>query len=252
MALIWIVLLASILGFADDKDKGRKGNKQYHEKNYELAAGLFREGLVETDDSSDPEVRTGLANNLGCALNRLESYDEAAAAFAQSIQLASNDMERSRGAYNAGNNAFQAQDPEKSLDYFRQALMADPTSENARFNYEFVRRMMEQQQESGGEGDPKENPQDQEQQDQEQEQGDQEQDEQEGDQEQEPQQEQNEEQQQEEGEDEQKQGEPEERKQEMSEEQAEQILQALQNDEEELMRQVWRMKGKPRNVEKDW
>lgn len=242
-----LLLLIAALGFGDDKDKGRQGNKRYHEKQFQEAATLFREGLASTDESSNPVIRGGLANNLGCALNRTEAYEEASQAFSQAIQLATNEQELTRSTYNAGNNAFQAGNPQGSLQYYRQALLADAANEDARFNYEFVRRLMQQQQDQQGEGgEQQENPQDQQQEpqpsDEEQQDEEQEQDQQ-GD---------NSENQQQESDDEQPQPEPKEQEGGMSEEQAEQILQALQNDEEELMRQVWRMKGKPRSVDKDW
>lgn len=244
-----ILLLIAAIGLGDNTDKGRKGNKRYHEKKYEEAATLFREGLEASDESTDAKLRSGLANNLGCALNRTESYEEATKAFSEAIQLASTEEELTRSAYNAGNNAFQAQDPQKSLEYYKQSMIADPTNDNARFNYEFVRRMMQQQKQDGGKGD-KQQKQDQQNDDQQQQQDDeqkqddqQQQDDQKGgksdDQQQQP-----EDEQQKESEQQEEQG--------MSKEQAQQILKALQNDEEELMRQVWRMKGKPRTVDKDW
>lgn len=249
-----ILLLIAAIGFGDNTDKGRKGNKRYHEKKYEEAATLFREGLEASDESTDVKVRSGLANNLGCALNRTESYEEATKAFSEAIQLASTEKELTRSAYNAGNNAFQAQDPQKSLEYYKQSMIADPTNEDARFNYEFVRRMMQQQKQSGGKGDKQqkqdeqkqdEQKDDQQQQDDEQKQDDQQQDDQkDGKSDDQKQQEEEQQKEQEQQEQQDEQG--------MSKEQAQQILKALQNDEEELMRQVWRMKGKPRTVDKDW
>jgi len=242
--LIAILLVATFM--SDDRDKGRKGNKAYHEKKYEEAARLFREGIAELIETSDPATRSGLYNNLGAALNRLELYDEAGPAFDQAVEASASSFDLARAAYNAGNTAFQAQDPQRALDYFRNALLADPENEDARFNYEFVRKLIEEQKQSGGSGDQQ---QQQEQQDENKEQQDQENEDQQQNQEQQEQQNQEQEPGDEQQENDQ---EREEQRDNMTPEQAEQILQALQNDEEELMRQVWRMKGKPRSVEKDW
>lgn len=252
MSRTLILIVIALLGFSDDKNKGREGNKLYHDKKYEESAALFRQGLASTDESTNPRIRSGLANNLGCALNRLQSYEEASAALSEAIQLASDTKDLTRSAYNAGNNAFQAQNPEGSLTYYRQALVADPTNEDARFNYEFVRRLMDQQQQqSDSQGEPQQNPQDQQQ--DEQQQQDQDQQQQEDEQQQQDQSGDNSQDEQQQPEDEEEQpAEPEKQEAGMSEQQAEQILQALQNDEKELMREVWRMKGKPRAVDKDW
>ncbi len=246
--LIIIIILAAF--GADDRDKGRKGNKLYHDKKYQEAARLYQEGVADLKESTRPAIRTGLFNNLGAALNRLESFEESAASFARAVETAGSGRDLSRASYNAGNTAFQAQDPQRALDYYRNALMADPQNEDARFNYEFVRRLMESQKQSGDSGE------NQQQQDQ-----DQQQQQQQQDQDQEPQQ--NEDEQQQQQKDQEQQRDPDDEEQErkreeqeqrekMTEEQAEQILKALQNDEQELMRQIWRMKGKPRSVEKDW
>ena len=241
--LIIIILLSAFV--TDDRDKGRKGNKSYHDKKYEEAARLFREGIAELKESSETAVRTGLHNNLGAALNRLQSYEEAAAAFAKAIETAETEADLSRAAYNAGNTAFQGLDLRRALDYYRHALLADPQNEDARFNYEFVRRMLEDQKQQGGSGENQQP--DQQQQDQQQQNQDLEQ--QQDQEQQEQQQQQNDQQEQQQEQEQEQEQEPTE---EMTQEQAEQILQALQNDEQELMRQVWRMRGKPRPVEKDW
>jgi tetratricopeptide (TPR) repeat protein len=252
--LVLVVILMSLFA-ADDRGKGREGNKRYHEKKYEEAARLFREGIGELKESTKAEIRTGLYNNLGAAMNRLESFEEASAAFAAAIEAAASDRDLARASYNAGNTAFQAQDPQRALDFYRNALLAEPDNESARFNYEFVRRMLEsqkqqsdsesnQQQQQDQNQEQQEQQQDQEQQQEEQEQEQEQQEQQQGDQQQE--------QEQQEQEQEQEQEEQPDPSEEMTQEQAEQILQALQNDEEELMRQVWRMRGKPRSVDKDW
>lgn len=249
MTRIFVIIIILAAFGADDRDKGRKGNKRYDDRKYQEAARLYREGIAALNKSTEPAVRTGLFNNLGAALNRLESFDESAASFTRAIETAESEHDLSRASYNAGNTAFQAQDPQGALDYYRNALLADPENADARYNYEFVKRSMESQKQSSDSGDKQQQQQDQDQ-DQEQDQ-----EQQQSEDEQPPDQKENQERRQEPDDEPQEQNpdqeEPEQRE-EMTEEQAEQILEALQNDEQELLRQVWRMKGKPRSVEKDW
>ncbi len=247
LRLVFILLFLGS-GFGDDTDKARDGNKRYHEKKYEEAARLFKEALASLSDDARVSHSAAITNNLGSALNRLESFDEAREAFAASLQAAQTEKDVSRAAYNAGNTTFQAQDAQAALEYYRQALLADPTSEDARFNYEFVRRMLENQEQEQDQQQSGDSQQDQEQEQEQESENNEEQEQQEeqerkGDEEQEDEQDQ-----------EQPEPDPEQDndRPEMTPEQAEQILDALQNDEEELMRQVWKMKGKPRSVEKDW
>lgn len=247
MTRIFIFIIMLTAFGADDRDKGRKGNERYNDKKYQEATRLYQEGIAELNKSTKPAIRTGLFNNLGAALYRLESFDESAASFARAIETAESRHDLSRASYNAGNTAFQAQDPQGALDYYRNALLVDPENEDARYNYEFVIRLMESQKQSGDSGDKQQQQQLQDQ--------DQDQDQDQSEDEQQPDQKENQEQRQN-PDDEQQEHDPSpeepEQREEMTEEQAEQILEALQNDEQELMRQVWRMKGKPRSVEKDW
>lgn len=261
-AFLFTLLL--LLAPADDPtDAGRRGNSLYERGQYAQAAEAFRAGLAATP-ADDLATRYGLLHNLGAALHRLEDYDGAQEAFNTALSLAAGAGDVARAAYNAGNTAFRRDDLQAAVDRYKQALLADPDDENARFNYEVAKRQLDeeqqqdqQQQQGGDEGE--QNPEDEQQEGDEQQQGEQDpQDPQQGDEEEDQQQgegDQQEEQQQdpqEPGEEEQPQQQPPPDPNELSRQQAEQILDALENEEEQLLRQVQQMKGRPRQVEKDW
>ncbi|MEM1270653.1 MAG: tetratricopeptide repeat protein [Bacteroidota bacterium] len=237
------LILTLMLGPLDGKGKGRKGNSEYEQKRYEEAAKLYREGLEMQDGPG--RTTSGLFNNLAASLNRQEQYEEAGELFTRAIANAQDPVDRSRASYNAGNNAFQAGDPEAALDYYKQALLADSNNELARYNYEFVRRFMQDQQQNGGGGDQQQ----QQSGEDDQQQQDQNQDQQEGEDEQ-----QNQDSQQDDdsGEPDPSEEQPEPDPSQLSREQAERILQALQTDERELLKETRKMPGKARRVQKDW
>jgi tetratricopeptide (TPR) repeat protein len=257
MVIRLLLILAISLALIDDGAKeGRKGNNQYQNKDYTGAAASYQEGLRQIESGVTGATVSGLHNNLGSALNRLQEFEQASDYFRQAVAAATGTADLTRAAYNAGNNAFQAQDMQVALDYYKKALLADPNNEEARFNYEFVKRMAQNQEEQQ-QGENSENQQNQDQ-NQNQEQQQEQQQEQEQNQEQ-PDQEQNDgEQNQDPGEEEQQnQDQNQEQQQEpdpdqMSRAQAERILQALQTDEKELLKQVRKMKGRARKVDKDW
>lgn len=202
-------------------------------------------GLEGTDPAVKNKTSSGLFNNLGCALNKQEKFDEAAEAFLDAVNTSENATERSRALFNSGNNVVQMQQLDAALEFYKQALLADPTNEAARYNYEFISRMKDQQNDQNS-GDNQENQ--DEQQKQEQDQQDQEQQNQD-------QQEQNQDQQNEQNEDSQDENQkPQEQQKpnQMSQEEAERILQKLQSDEKELLKQAKRMKGTGKKVKKDW
>ena len=258
-------LLLFLAGPGDGEKQGRQGNAFYASEKYEEAAAAYREGLSAADAQDLPApLRYGLQHNLGAALHRTGDLDAAREAFDRSLALAATDADVARAAYNAGNNAFAGQQLEAALDYYRKALLADPSNEDAKFNYEFARRrLQQQQQQQSGQNEQEQNQEQNQEQDQQDQQGQDEQqqnqqDQQQGEQEPQDQQGQDQQQQQNQQDQQQQQGEqePQNSRQpdptKMSEQQAERILQALQNEEERLLRQVQQPKTQPRRVEKDW
>lgn len=249
--ILVIVIAVLLFGPGDGKKKGRQGNALYGQEQYEDAMVAYREGIGAVQDDGPGAVHSGLLNNLGAALYRTGDMEQAGIAFSSAASMALAPEDLVRASYNAGNAAFQAEQLEQALEHYRRALLNDPSNADAKFNYEFAKRRLEEQQQ-----------QDQEQQDQQDEnqenQENQDQQDQEGEQDQENQQDQ-EQQQQQNSEDpgeqqDQQQQEQQEREDptQLSEEEAQRILQALENEEEQLLRQVQKMKTRPRRVEKDW
>lgn len=245
MDLRVLILLLALLPLTDDgSKKGRKGNESYRNEQHSEAASLYREGIEEADPSKAGGILAGLWNNLGASLFRMSDFEQARSAFSNALALAGSSDEVSRFAYNAGNttymqtrNAPGAASPEvpspggapqagqglqESLEFYKQALLADPENQDAKFNYEFVKRQLEEQQQQDQDPQNQDNqdPQSQDQQQNEEQQN------------QQPQQQED--------------------PTKLSREEAERILQALQNEEEELLRQVLKPETRPRKVEKDW
>ena len=128
--------------------RGRDGNAHYKESRFEDATNAYTDGLGAYDREREPDlVYYGLQNNLGSALYRQENFDGAAAAFNQAAEQAQSESDYARASYNAGNTAFQRQDLEAALAHYKNALLADPSNADARYNFEFVRRQQQQNQE---------------------------------------------------------------------------------------------------------
>ncbi|MBT3447882.1 MAG: tetratricopeptide repeat protein [Bacteroidetes Order II. Incertae sedis bacterium] len=247
-----IILLAYslLLGPGDGKKKGRKGNVHYTQEQYEEAVTAYRNGISSVQESGPGQVYSGLLNNLGAALYRSGDAEQAGIAFSSAARMAMRPEDMVRASYNAGNAAATNQELEAALEHYRRALLNDPSNSDAKFNYEFVKRQMEEQEQQE---------QDQENQDQDQDQNEENQDEQQDqnqenqDEQQENQNQENESESQDQNQEQQEQNQQErEDPTKLSEEEAERILQALENEEEQLLRQVQKMKSRPRRVEKDW
>ncbi len=257
LATVFGILLASIqvIPMGNAKKHGRNGNDSLKQGQYEGAAYAYQEGLSSYESTQEVnETYYGLQNNLGIALHQKGDFEGARNAFGEALAHAPHDRAKSTPAYNAGNNAFKNQQLEEALAHYREALLADPDNEDAKYNFEFVsRQLQEQQNQQQSENN------DQEQEEEQNQQQDQDDQPSESDQEQDENQEENpqeqEEQSQQEQQEEQQEQEPQQEQQReapLTREQAERILEALENEEEELLREMQKMEGRPRRVAKDW
>ncbi|MBO6779515.1 MAG: tetratricopeptide repeat protein [Rhodothermales bacterium] len=242
MRLIIIALILGLFG-PDDKKEGRKGNALMRQDLFEEAAAAYRQGLAGFNTAEPDAVHSGLINNLGAALFRQGDFEGALNAFDGAVALATSSDAAAASVYNSGGAAFRAEALEESLARYRQALLQNPGNEDARFNYEFVKRRLEEQQQNQDQQQQNQD-QNQDQQDENQDQQDQNQDQQDENQDQQDQQQDQNQQQ-----DQQQQPQ---NPEELSQEEAQRILEALENEEQQLLRQVQKMKTRPRRVEKDW
>jgi tetratricopeptide (TPR) repeat protein len=159
-AMLLLGLVAQ--GCSRPSDDGRRGNDLYEEGRFGEAAVAFQEGLSRFEDETPGAVRSNLLNNRGAAYYRNEEPESAQNAFINSVAMADAVPEQSRGSYNAGNAAYASGAKQLSADFFRQALLLDPENQDARFNYEFVKRQLdeEQQEQQGGGNEPPPKPSD--------------------------------------------------------------------------------------------
>lgn len=133
-------------------DHGRTGNALYEQGQYAAAAAAYRDGLAATNDTTGAIYAT-LQNNLGAALHRQKQYAAARSAFQRAVRAASTDEARVRAFFNAGTAAAGTGRLQSALEDYRQALLLDPTHQQARYNYEYIKRQMAQRQ-SGTQSSP--------------------------------------------------------------------------------------------------
>ena len=256
--LLFILQAATPEPATNAQDEGWTGNQLLQDKQFEAAQGAYQRGLsLYQDGRSADEVYYGLQNNLGLALHGQGDFEQAQTAFSEAVHMASDPADLTRSHYNAGNNLFNNQSLDAALEQYRQALIANPSNEDARFNYEYAKRLQQQQQQQNQE-DQEQNQEQNQDQNQENQEGEQQQDQDE----QQDNQNQSDENQESENQDSQEQEQQQSPEQEPQEQQpqeaplsraeAERILKALENGEKELLREVQKVEGRPRRVTKDW
>lgn len=234
--IICILLMLSALPLSAQVDRRevRAGNRKFRKADYKNAEIDYRRAVVKDSLSVAGEY------NLASSLYRQENYDEAGKALETIKDVASADPHAADYYYNLGDVALQKKDYGSAVKAFRESLLRNPGDLDAKENYIYAKKMLQNQQ-GGGQGDGDQN---QDQQDQNQDQKDQ-QNQQDQDQQQQnqPDQQQNQDQQQQD------------QQPQISPQQAQQMLQAVQAKEKETQDKVNKQKAavlQSRQKEKNW
>ena len=165
--IAFILLLAPI----NDLNKIAKANEHkkaarqaYLEEDYETAAYHYQ-FLKDSLDINDESVLLNLANSL----YRIQDSTAARSLYNNLLEETSPQI-KSQAHQQLGAMNFNSKEYQEALDQFKNALRTDPANEDARYNYELLKKLLKEQEE---EKQNQEN-QDQENQDEQKEQQDQE------------------------------------------------------------------------------
>lgn len=238
--LLIIGLLSAMCGVYAQQEGAdvRTGNKLYEDGKFTEAEVEYRKGLQKKPTSFEANF------NLGNALFRQEKYEEAMKYYGNAAAQTPDDKAKLAAAYhNIGNSLLMGNQVEQSIEAYKQALKNNPADDETRYNLAFAQQMLKQQQQQ--------NQDQQQQQDQQQEQQQQQNQQDQQQQEQQNQDQQDQQSQQDQQQDEQQQ--PQQQEPQLSQENAQQILDALLEDEKDTQEKVKAQKARgTRNVEKDW
>ena len=116
----------------------RRGNRDFRRDNYREAEIDYRKALVK--DSTSVAGNYNLANTL----YRMEEYDDAK----QFIETAENGVENADVFYNKGDIALQNKDYNTAVESFKRALLLNPGDVDAKENYIYAKKMLENQQQN--------------------------------------------------------------------------------------------------------
>jgi len=221
----------------------REGYDLYQQGKYAEAAAKFKEAGVTDPNTYKPFF------NQGGAWYEADSLNTAAEQFELAQYRADNKQERAAALHNLGNTYLKKKDYDRAIQYFEQSLLQNPKDEETRYNLAYAMAMRKQHQ-----GQQQQNQQNKKNQDQKNKQGQknqqQKQDQNKQDQQKQQQQKQQDQRknQDQQNQDQQQQG----KKQEISKQQAEQLLQALEKNEQDIQKKMLKIQAKPEKLDKDW
>lgn len=224
MLLLLLTAAASNTAAQEERPHVRRGVALLEQERFAEAEAEFRSALQLKPSSFEA------AYNLGTALFRQEKYDEALQQLQATTPFANDDKQRLASLFhNLGNSYLFGQNIDQSIEAYKQALRHNPLDDETRYNLIAAMKLKDEQEEQEEEQQDQQEQEQQEQQEQEQEQQEQEQEQQDQQQQQ---------QQESEG---------------ISRENAERLLQALEEDEKELLEKMNQNREKqPVRIEKNW
>ena len=145
----WLILLLNAAAaFAQaDRHDVRQGNRHFERGDFGAAELAYRKGLVK--DS----LSTAARYNLASSLYRQENFEGAKEIMGSfDGQEVSSDIH-----YNTGDIALQLKDYASAVEAFRQSLLQNPGDLDAKENYIYAKKMLENQQnrQNGGQDEQK-------------------------------------------------------------------------------------------------
>lgn len=136
-------LMASCLMAQNLPERGlvRKGNRQFDRERYERSVDSYTRALEASPNCFEAGY------NLSNALFRSERYDKAEQTLKSFVLDSTRTVtDRADAYYNLGNTQFMQQKLQEALESYRNALRLNPSDMEAKYNYAYTKKLLEQQQ----------------------------------------------------------------------------------------------------------
>lgn len=249
----FVLAIATLPVFAQERKLMKEGNNLYEQKKYKEAAAVYQQALQK-----NPAYTPGLFN-LGNALYQSKQLDAARNALTTTAKSTNNQLEKSGAQYNIGNTYMDEKKWQDAIDAYKQALRNNPQDADAKYNLSYALAMKKKEEGGGGKDNKKDQNKNKDKKNKDQQNKDQKdkdkKDQQNKDQQNKDQQnkdQQNKDQQNKDQDKDQQDQHPQPKQGNLSQKQADQILNALQQEEKNLQDKMQKAKGVPVKVDKDW
>lgn len=154
--VVSMLLSVALTAYAQvDRHDVRAGNRKFRKDNWKEADISYRKALVK--DSTSVAANYNLANTL----YRQENYEEAEKLMKKIGDNASASANAADYWYNTGDIAIAKKDWQGAVNAFKEALLKNPSDMDAKENYIYAKKMLENQQKNGGGNGDGQNNQDQ-------------------------------------------------------------------------------------------
>ncbi|WP_295991627.1 tetratricopeptide repeat protein [uncultured Alistipes sp.] len=147
---ILLLFVAAEAGAQQLPERGlvRRGNRSYARGDYARAIERYERALKAAPGSFEATY------DLGNALCRAERFDQSEQTLARAAaDTLRTDDERAEAFYNLGNAQFSQQKYKEALESYKQSLRLAPADMEAKYNYAYTKKLLEDQQQNGGGND---------------------------------------------------------------------------------------------------
>ncbi len=138
--LLLLVGSAAMAQQMPERREVRRGNSLYNKGEYNAATERYERAARLAPEQFEPLY------NLGNALYKAERYE---AAEVQMLKAAADTLrtaeERAEALYNLGNVQFRQKKYKEALESYRNSLRLNPSDMEAKYNYAYTKRLLEQQ-----------------------------------------------------------------------------------------------------------
>jgi len=134
------VLFGNLSAQKMERKNVRQGNKLYQKGRYTEAEIAYRKALHVNPKSKDG------AYNLGNALYKQKKGKEALEQYQMSLTREKKPMEKAATLHNTGNTFMQSKDYEKAVDSYKSSLRLNPNDDETRYNLAMAQALLKNQQ----------------------------------------------------------------------------------------------------------
>ena len=151
IAIIFLLMGSSAFS-QNPKNEIIKGNEAYKNNDYDAAENSYRDALKIADNNSTATY------NLGNALYKKDNTDEAVKSYDNTIEYSKDNATKEKAYYNKGVAYQNAKKLPECINAYENALMLDPTDEEARQNLQRALKEQKQKQQQQPQNDKNKKP----------------------------------------------------------------------------------------------
>ncbi len=146
MRKLFIITLLAFIGFnvsaqnLPERGVVRKGNRLFNKENYDAAIEKYSEALTFSPNSFDINF------NLSNAQHKAQQFDKAEESMAKlAADTLRNNADRAEAYYNLGNSQFHQQKLKEALESYKSSMRLNPMDTTAKYNYAITKLLLEAQ-----------------------------------------------------------------------------------------------------------